>query len=164
MPQNVTRDPALALLAPWLWAFSAMKAWLPLVSLAPQALAQPILPNLTLGTVYNITGDNSSAPQTELEVLSQHSYGRQLGRITNALSVFIRSGVLNNERLSEADRSSLNGFTELAQSIEEIKTREALKRMERLAAELAHLKETKPDAYDRAVKLLEPVIHTLEKP
>ncbi|MBI2749734.1 MAG: hypothetical protein HYX43_10460 [Burkholderiales bacterium] len=158
MPQTAIDDPTLALLSTWLWPLNALKAWLPLVSLAPQALTQPILPNLTLGNVYNVTETNSSAPQTELEVVSHHSYGRQLGRITDALSVVIRSGVLEKEELSDADRKRLDDFLKLAQSIEEIKTREAMKRIERVAAELAHLKQTRPDDFQRAVELLDPIM------
>lgn len=154
MAQTVTNDWQLALFVPWLWPLSAMKA---LLDPAPPSLSQPILPNWTFGTVYNITEDNSSAPQTEVEVLRRHSYGRQLGRITDALSVFVRSNVLDKEGLSESDRSSLNSFTELADSIGEIKASEALKRAERLATELTYLRKTRPDIFERAVRLLEPV-------
>ena len=53
--------------------------------LAPQSLTQPILP----GWPITINGINSSAPQTEVEVVQHHSYGRQLGRVADALEALI---------------------------------------------------------------------------
>ncbi len=161
MAQNVTNDWLSSLLLPWLWPLTATKA---LLNVAPQSLSQPILPNWTFGAVYNVTEDNSSAPETELEVIKQHSYGRQLGRITDALSVVVRSDLLNRAELSGADRNSLEGFTELVKSIEEIKASEAIKRTQRLAAELKYLKGTRPDIFERAVGLLEAVTAESPKP
>ena len=63
--------------AAWLRSWSA--------AFAPQNLAQPILP----GWTFNINSNNSSSPQTEAEVLQHHSYGRQLGRIADALAVLV---------------------------------------------------------------------------
>ena len=60
-----------------------MRSWTQ--AFAPQNLVQPILPGWTL----NVNAFNSSAPQTEAEVLQKHSYGRQLGRIADALAVLI---------------------------------------------------------------------------
>ena len=46
---------------------------------------QPILPGWTL----NINSINSTAPQTEVDVVSKHSYGRQLGRMSDVLELLI---------------------------------------------------------------------------
>ena len=83
---TASTDTADTLLAsPFLWPLAAARSWSSLMNLAPQFLSQPINPGWTLGSVINITENNSSAPDTEREVLSHHSYGRQLGRIIDAL-------------------------------------------------------------------------------
>lgn len=56
---------------------------------APQNFVQPILPGWVLGSVTNITEQNSSAPDTEREIVSKYSYGRQLGRVMDALALLI---------------------------------------------------------------------------
>ena len=53
--------------------------WHSRLLLAPTNLAQPILSGWSL----NI--NNFTAPQTEVNVLAKHSYGRQIGRISDAL-------------------------------------------------------------------------------
>ena len=55
---------------------------------APQSLVQPINPGWSL---INVTYNNSSAPAIERDVLQQHSYGRQIGRLMDALSVLVRA-------------------------------------------------------------------------
>src|SRR4051812_4301999 len=50
----------------------------------PGNLVQPILPGWTL----NINSINSTAPQTEVDVVSKHSYGRQLGRLSRRGGAF----------------------------------------------------------------------------
>jgi hypothetical protein len=139
----------------YLWPLHVMKAWAAFFRLVPEVLTQPILPGWTLGNVYNISESNSSAPQTEQAIVSRHSYGRQLGRMSDALSVLV-ARTLQEDRLSEADMKRLADFTELTRRIDEIKSREALKRVERLAAELASLERTNPILHRRAVELLKP--------
>src|SRR5260370_41076569 len=56
---------------------------------APQNVAQSILPGWVFGSVINVTEQNSSAPDTEREIVATHSYGRQLGRVIDALAVLI---------------------------------------------------------------------------
>ncbi|MCP4615127.1 MAG: hypothetical protein GY844_01695, partial [Bradyrhizobium sp.] len=55
----------------------------------PRNLEQPILPGWVFGSVTNITEQNSSAPDTEREIVAAQSYGRQLGRVMDALAVLI---------------------------------------------------------------------------
>src|SRR5215468_8365700 len=50
---------------------------------------QPILPGWVFGSVTNITEQNSTAPDTEREIIAAQSYGRQLGRVMDALAVLI---------------------------------------------------------------------------
>jgi hypothetical protein len=56
---------------------------------APRNLVQPILPGWVFGSVTNITEQNSSAPDTEREIIAAQSYGRQLGRVMDALAILI---------------------------------------------------------------------------
>jgi hypothetical protein len=62
-----------------------MRTWQAVWRGAPEVFTQPILP----GWTFNINGNNSTSPETEVEVLAKHSYGRQLGRISDALEVLI---------------------------------------------------------------------------
>ncbi len=76
---------------PWPGADPAawMRLWSTMFSPVPQSLTQPILPGWTVAPVLNITSGNSSSPQTEAEILQRHSYGRQLGRIADALEALV---------------------------------------------------------------------------
>jgi hypothetical protein len=136
------------------WPRMMMAAWSGFARLAPQTLVQPILPGWAVGNVYNVTENNSTAPQTEQEIVSRHSYGRQLGRMSDALSVLVAQR-LEAGGLSASDAKRLGDFTDLVRSIEEIKSRATLKRVERLATELSRLKAREPELYDRALTILE---------
>src|SRR6185295_9985196 len=122
---------------------AAARNWSALMNMAPQNLNQPI----TLGGIVNITENNSSAPDTEREVLAHHSYGRQLGRIIDALSVVIQETVPDPARLKPQQRECLADFKQMSGEIREIKEGEALKRVERIARDLAFLKDKHPDEY-----------------
>jgi len=151
-----TTDDNNALLAsPLLWPLAAARNWSTLMNLAPQVLNQPILPGLTLGPVINITENNSSAPETEREVLQHHSYGRQLGRIIDALSVVIDKAVPDTAKLPEAQRECLQEFADMSGEIRKIKEGEALKRVERIARDIAFLRDKHPDEYKKLQALLE---------
>jgi hypothetical protein len=128
----------------WSWAgidpAAWMRSWWTTFGLAPQSLTQPILPGWTI----TINGINSSAPQTEVEVVQRHSYGRQLGRMADALEALIE------ERGEEA--SSDQRFTEfimMKQEIDEIKLDAAATRIDQLLADLAALKTARPTEYRR---------------
>jgi hypothetical protein len=116
---------------------------------APRNLAQPILPGWF--SVTNITEQNSSAPDTEREILAKHSYGRQLGRVMDAVAVLI--GDLPAERQEE---SAFKEFAAIRDEIDKIKTQAAARRLNCIAADLATLKKTKPREYESlAAKLRE---------
>jgi hypothetical protein len=121
---------------PWNW----WTAFLP----TPQNLTQPILPGWTLGPVLTINNDNSSAPQTEAEVVQRHSYGRQLGRIADALEALIKErgpGVASDERFKD--------FLEMKKEIDTVKLDAAVSRAEQLRRDLASLKATRSTEYRR---------------
>ena len=115
---------------------------------APKNLVQPILPGW-FSSVVNITEQNSSAPETEREIVAAHSYGRQLGRVMDALAVLIA----NSPR---QDEPAFEELARMCHQIDDIKAKSAARRLDRAAADLAMLKETKPEEYERlAAKLRE---------
>ncbi len=144
------QDTDALLASPFLWPLAAAKNWSALFSLAPQVLNQPI----TLGPLVNITENNSSAPDTEREVLAHHSYGRQLGRIIDALSVVIAKTLPDASKLPAEQQACLSDFADMSHEIRAIKEAEALKRVERIARDLAFLKDEHPDEYRKLQALL----------
>lgn len=118
-----------------------MSAWAsPLVSLAPQTLTQPILPDWVFGTSINVTEENSSSPETERAVVAAHSYGQQLGRITDMVGELVRQ-----QPRGALDARSVREFTELSDDIDKIKARVAARQIRQAIAGLAELKRHDPD-------------------
>lgn len=118
-------------------------------ALAPQSLNQPILPGWTFGNVITVTETNSSSPEMERDILSKESYGRQLGRIIDALEVLIQ------ERPKNAPtNAALDDFLRLSQKINEIKSQSSVHRVKRLQADLARLKKDSPEEYRQIVSEL----------
>jgi hypothetical protein len=115
---------------------------------APRNVVQPILPGW-FGIVTNITEQNSSAPDTEREIVSAQSYGRQLGRVMDALAVLIA-----DLPKAKQDATAFEEFAKLRREIDSIKADVAARRLERIAADLATLKETKPEEFARLAATL----------
>jgi hypothetical protein len=114
---------------------------------APQNLVQPILPGWVFGNVTNITEQNSSAPDTEREIVANQSYGRQLGHVMDALAVLIAQS-------PKQDDPAFADFAKMRREIDDIKTRAAVRRLDRVAADLATLKQGKPEDYERVATAL----------
>jgi hypothetical protein len=121
----------------------------PLPSLAPQALSQPILPGWLVANSINVTEENSSSPQTERDIVTRYSYGRQLGRIVDVLGELI-------ERWpgGAPDDPSVRRFAELRDDIEKIKTQGIV----RAVSELADMKQRNPDEYARLAPKLREIL------
>jgi len=139
----------------WDWP-SWMKGSLPNpldVVAAPQNLLQPILPGWVFGSVTNITEQNSSAPDTEREIVAAHSYGRQLGRVMDALALLV-----SDLPKAKQDQEAFEEFAKIRREIDDIKANAAARRLNRIAADLATLKETKSDEYERLAALLREVL------
>jgi hypothetical protein len=116
---------------------------------APRNLEQPILPGWVFGDVTNITEQNSSAPETERAIVTSQSYGRQLGRMMDVLALLI-AHVPKEERHAKA----FEEFDKLRKDIDDIKAKAAIRRLDRMADDLAALKAAKPAEYERiAAKL-----------
>jgi hypothetical protein len=92
--------------------------------------------------LLNVTYNNSSTPAIERDVLQQHSYGRQIGRLMDALSVFI-------ERLaaSAKDDQRIEDFLALVKDVAQIKENARLPRLERLQKDIEALRQEDPKAY-----------------
>jgi hypothetical protein len=90
-----------------------------------------------------VNSHNSSAPQTEADVLERHSYGRQLGRIADALAELIA------DRPDAGDTGALRQFLDMKADIDAIKAGNAEARVQRLLADLDLLKALRPEAHAR---------------
>jgi hypothetical protein len=126
------------------WPGIAPADWLPNLQVywrgAPENLTQPIFS----GWNINVNSNNSTAPQTEVDVVAKHSYGRQLGRISDALELLIREGhgkAPKDKRLSD--------FLDMKREIDETKQEAAAQRVERIAQDLAQLKLQDRARYER---------------
>jgi hypothetical protein len=120
---------------PWSW-----------LGLAPRQLTQPINPGWSFGNLI-VNSANSSAPQVEQAVVSRHSYGRQIGRMMDAL-----------QALAEAmpqlrDDRRVQRFLDLAHDVQRIKQENAGQRLERLRQELEALKAEHPDEWRKLAAL-----------
>jgi len=120
---------------------------------APQNLTQPILPGWTVGGVVNVTEQNSSAPDTEREILAKQSYGRQLGCIMDALMILVAQQEKEGRKAPAFDK-----LKQLDRQIDGIKTQAAANRLDRLTADLATLKENDSKEYDRVAAKLRAVL------
>jgi hypothetical protein len=118
---------------------SWLKQWSAAMQLAPNTLVQPILPGWTL----NVNAFNSSAPQTEAEVVGKHSYGRQLGRIGEALAILV------DARDPKSTDERFDDFRTMNAEIAEIKAGNATARINRLLADLDLLKVLRPEEHAR---------------
>ena len=108
-----------------------------------QKVEQPILPGWIIGNV-TINEQNSSAPATEQAIVAAQSYGRQLGRIMDAVALLIAD-------LPGTERHALafEEFARIRAEIDDIKAKAASQRLDRIADDLATLKTKKPEEYKR---------------
>jgi hypothetical protein len=117
-----------------------MRTWQAMWRAGPDNFTQPILPGWTL----NINSNNSTAPQTEAEVVAKHSYGRQLGRMSDALELLIEE---RHGRTPEDKRFA--DFLTMKQEIDKVKQDAAAARVERIVKDLALLKAQDQEQYVR---------------
>jgi hypothetical protein len=126
---------------PW-W----LAPWLPGGGTVPQQLNQPILPGWSL---ISITEQNSSRPDTEREIVAHESYGRQIGRLLDAVAALVA------ERPAGAPEDpAFAALGALRARIDAIKCDAAERRIDTLREDLAALKRTRPAAFaERAAAL-----------
>ena len=117
-----------------------MRTWQAMWRGIPDDLVQPILP----GWTFNINSGNSTAPQTEVDVVAKHSYGRQIGRMSDALELLIE------ERHGETpEEKRLSDFLTMKHEIDKVKQDAAATRIERIVKDLALLKAQDQEQYLR---------------
>jgi len=117
-----------------------MRTWQAVWRGGPDSLVQPILPGWTL----NVNSNNSTAPQTEVDVVAKHSYGRQIGRMSDALELLIE------ERHGQTPKDKrFSDFLAMKHEIDDVKQEAAAARIERLVKDLALLKAQDEDQYVR---------------
>lgn len=118
------------------------------VNFAPDWLNQSFNNGWTFGNVIQVTNQNSSAPEVEKEVVSQHSYGRQIGRLMEAV-------VAISEAVPAAENDPrVKDLMALAGEIEQIKKEAQQKRSAELLHELQTLKNTDKQAWAKLMKSL----------
>jgi hypothetical protein len=135
MPANTPPFPTWNIADLWPWLQPGRGA----------AFSQPILQ----GWTFNINSNNSTAPQTEVAVVEKHSYGRQLGRISDALHL-----LLVEHGKDGAKDGPFAQFVSMWKEIEQVKTESATVRLEQIASDLALLKEKNHEEYMRLHDML----------
>ena len=126
------------------WALWSPHTWNPQGPTALERFSQPILPGWTFGNVITVNERNSSSPETEREIVSEESYGRQLGRLMEAVAVLIKERPQDLPPHREFD-----DLLELSEAIDARKKRCAASRVRRVQAELRQLRRERPDDYRR---------------
>ena len=128
---------------PWIWPSFP--------SLAPQQLTQPIGSGWIFANSVSVTEQNSSAPDTERRVVAEESYGRQIGRLMDAVCELIK------ER-GGADRPAFTDLEEIRARVDAIKLKAAAERLDSLRHDLETLKLHDPPAYDRQIAALKQML------
>ncbi len=130
-----------------LWPFGLLDRNAPAPSLR---FDQPINPGWTFGNLISVTEQNSKAPDTERDIVAAHSYGRQLGRLMDAVAGLIAE-------LPETSRQApaFDELLTLRDKIDKIKSRAAARRLDRFAADLAELKSSDAAEYRRVAAELQ---------
>jgi hypothetical protein len=137
---NASSDRGAADLRMQLW--SPWAAWF-----APRELSQPINPGWTFGNVI-VNQRNSSAPQTEQAILAEESYGRQIGKLLEAVYELTKG---------KPDRDGSTAFrdiTALRDKVERLKCESASTRIDQLRDDLALLKATDEAAFEMKIEAL----------
>jgi hypothetical protein len=124
-----------------------------LLPAAPRSLTQPINPGWTFGNLISVTEQNSSAPDTERNIVAVHSYGRQLGRLIDAVTVLIADLPETKQQIP-----AFKQLADLQEEIAKIKSRSAAHRLDLFAADLEELRTTNKAEYQRVAKELRVIL------
>ena len=93
----------------------------------------------TFGNIV-VTTANSAAPDTEREIVGRFSYGRQLGRLTDAVVALAEASGLDGD-------PKIQPLVEMAGQIDATKLLAKQRRSTQLLEELKALKRDDPDAW-----------------
>jgi len=116
---------------------SAMNAWQAVVQGSPLTYNEPILPGWTI----NIDSNNSSSPAMEREILKRASYGKQLGRLSDAVAALIALQ-------PQQEQARFKEFTDLKEVIDDVKRGGLDQRVARVAADLTALRDADSAKFD----------------
>lgn len=117
------------------------RAWMPVGIAAPNNLTQSILPGWSL---ISVNETNSASPDTERAIVAKASYGRQIGRLLDAVEELIEErpeGAPRKKAFSELDK--------LAAEVARTKREAAKARLDQTRSDLTLLKEHDPAEYER---------------
>jgi len=119
------------------------------LGLAPEDLVQSVLAGW-FSTTVNINSENSASPETERQILRVASYGRQLGRVMDALEVLLKRATPE----SPDEKQALDAFQEIYDKVKGVKSDLAHKDLsmaavDRLVADLTALKDADRPQYER---------------
>jgi hypothetical protein len=124
-----------------------MRLWAPWISLAPQELSQSINPGWIFGSVI-VNQRNSSAPATEQAILAEESYGRQIGKLLEAVYE------LTKEKPGSASNPAFQDIAGLREKVEGLKRKAADTRIDQLRRDLELLKAFDNAAFEKKVEAL----------
>ncbi len=113
----------------------------------PQSFSQPILPGWTFGNII-VNENNSSAPATELAIVAEESYGRQIGKLLDAVAALIEKP--GGAKPTKAFADLIN----LQKKVEKIKVESARRSVEQIARDLQRLNDNDLPAYNEEVAAL----------
>lgn len=118
----------------------------------PQPLfSQPIPPQWSFGSV-TINQHNSSSPTTEMQIVAENSYGRQLGKVMDAMIVLAQA----SPHLAKS--TAIKELLRLHKQNEDIKTKAAQRRLKQLRDDLARLKAADETAFETEVAALRRIL------
>lgn len=148
------RPPVHALGFPWTVQWSSEYPSIPSLAFAPERLWQSINPGWSFGNVY-INEKNSSAPEVEYAIAQEHSYGRQIGHIQEALVALL--DLLDKDAkptLQTALTASqpIRQFQLAAAAVAATKNQALQANQERMLKELQYLKANAPAEWEKLVK------------
>ncbi len=125
---------------PWTVSWPLDNGGMPSFNFAPERLWQPINPGWNFGNVI-INGSNSSAPELEQAIVSRHSYGRQIGRLVDAVKVLVDKvpGAKTDQGVKD--------FLKLVNELRDIREESRHDRLARLRDQLSTLKDEDPAAW-----------------
>ena len=135
------------------WPMSPLDFFDRLLPVAPNKLDQQINPGWTFGNLISVTEQNSSAPDTEREIVAVQSYGRQLGRVIDAVTALIADLPESRQR-----SPAFAQLVDLRDKIDAIKAGSAARRLDRFAADLVELRKTDQAEYRRVVEKLQTIL------
>jgi hypothetical protein len=100
-----------------------------------------------------INENNSSAPSTEQRILAKESYGRQMGKMMDAVAVLIEA-----ERKRGVQAAEFNELMTLKTKIDDTKAEAARDRLKLLKSDLASLKDHHEGEYHALLEELSALI------